>query len=48
MGVFSDFLCGIAGIVHQDFLGGNEDPHSGFETIYVKRAILLLELHQVQ
>ena len=41
-------LVGIAGVVHQDFLRGDEDAHGGLEALDVEHAVLALELHQVQ
>ena len=46
--VLRDLLGRIAGVVHQDFLGGDEDAHGGLEPLDVERAVLALELHQVQ
>ena len=43
-----DFLGRIARVIHEDFLRGDEDPHGGLETFDVERAVLALELHQVQ
>ena len=48
MGVLRDFLGRIAGVVHQDFLRGDEDLHGGLEPRDIERAVLALELHQVQ
>ena len=48
MGVFRDFFGRIAGVINQDLLCGNENPHGGLELLDIKRAVLTLELHQVQ
>ena len=46
--VLGDFLGRIAGVVHEDFLRGDENAHRGLEALDVERAVLALELHQVQ
>ena len=48
VGVLRDFLGRIAGVIHQDFLRGDENPHGGLEPLDIERAVLALELHQVQ
>ena len=39
---------GIAGVVDEDFLRGDEDAHGGLEALDVEGAVGLLELHQVE
>src|SRR5262249_46290814 len=48
MGILGDVLGRITGVVDENFLGGDEDAHGGFETFGVKPAVLTLEFHQVQ
>ena len=47
-GVFGDVLGRIAGVVHEDFLRGDENAHGGLETFDVELAVVAFELHQVQ
>ena len=47
MAVFGDLLRGVAGMVDQQFLGDEEDPAGGLETLRVELPIRLAELHQV-
>ena len=41
-------LVGIAGVIDEDFLGGDVDAHRRLESLDIKRAVGPLELHQVQ
>ena len=43
-----DFLGGIAGVIDEDFLRGDENAHGGLEALDIERAVLAFELHQVQ
>ena len=47
MGVFGNGGRGIAGVIHQNFLGGDKNAHRSFESLRVKTAGAR-ELHQVQ
>ena len=46
--VLGDFLDGVARVVHDDFLRGDEEAHGGLEALHVECAVGLLELHEVQ
>ena len=39
VGVFRDLLGRVAGVVDEDFLGGDEDAHGGLEALHVERAV---------
>ena len=46
--VLRDLLDRVAGVIDDNFLRGNEDPHGRLEAFDVERAIRVFELHQVQ
>ncbi len=48
VGIFRDVLRRIAGVVHENFLRGDENAHGGLEALDVELAVFALELHQVQ
>ena len=48
VGIFRDVLRRVTGVVHQDFLRGDENAHGGLEPFHVKFAVFAFELHQVQ
>src|SRR6266511_4460375 len=48
VGVFGDRLGRVTGVIDDDFLRRNEEAHRCLEPLHVERAVLALELHQVQ
>ena len=48
MGIFSDALDWVAGVIDEDFLCGNEDAHCGAEAVDIKRAVGVFEAQQVE
>ena len=48
MRILRDFFDGVAGVIDNNFLRGNEDAHRRFEAFDIKHAIRFFELHQIK
>ena len=48
MGVLGDLFDRVAGVIDNDFLGGDENADRGLESFHIESAIGRFELHQIE
>src|SRR5205814_4432124 len=46
--ILRDFFDGVAGVVDNNFLRGNENAHGRFKAVDIEHAVRFLELHQIK